>query len=173
MVIQMPPAIPDHWPQIIAGCFAILGVVIGQVLSMISTSRERKQKRAAIMLEKLEELMTVDRAITNWVSDFQACTTFKEVVATSPTESCHHLRSLALLYFPNLQSVIDEYTSELQLFHSFGMRCSVDTIQQNLGAQLLTFHETKYQERTQAMKMKHGKLGDAIQAEAQRHLPRN
>ncbi len=169
----MPPKPPDHWAEVIGAASVILGVLIASGMSMLSAWRERKHRRAAVMLQKLEEFTIADRAAVAWFAEFQGCEGLPQAVATPPTERCHRLESLALLYFPRLRPVVAAYSAELRSFYSFGLRCAGDGPYGAVGARMLMLEEPTYRDHDRKIQQLRKELSAAIELEARAHLQKS
>ena len=163
----MPPPAPDHWNAIVAAVAVLLGVAIAQLTQWASVRRERRHRRTAVLLEKLESLMNADREGAKWLASFQACTEFQQATATQPEEHLHKIAAFSLLYFPRLQSVVSEHHQEVRSFYSHALRTLVDGIDGNVGAHLEMMNDPEYKAKVQTMSATRKRLFSAIEREAQ------
>ena len=166
----MPQTPPDHWNALIAGVFVIIGVLLAQGIQTLSAWRERKHRRAAVLLQKLEELTIADRAVLHWMETYNSCTTLADTLDTSPAEPIHRMSSLTLLYFPRLKPIVSAYHKELLEYYGWANHCIRNELQQSVAVQLLRSHESEYQDRYQKIADLRQRLAGAIELEVHIHL---
>jgi hypothetical protein len=170
----------DYWPQIIGGATGIIGAAVGAGFATFSSWRDRKHRKVATLLQKLEDLTAALRETVEWRERFEATTAFEDSTTTHPAIVFSQLESLALLYFPRLQSPVAEYTKGLRSYSSWALRHLLDSdLQpsglppQSLVARLRVFDQRALENQYSNLLNLHEELAGAIGREASSLLGRS
>lgn len=167
----------DYWPAIIAASAALAGTMIGTASSLLLSWLDRKHRRTATLLQKLEDVTAALRQTVEWREILEGTTAFEQTTSTHPATAFFPLESLVVLYFPRLQPAVSAYTEGLRLYHSWAIRHLVDgDLQppelppQTLIARLHVFDQTAVQDQSNKLRELHHSLANAIDREARRLL---
>jgi hypothetical protein len=117
----MPPSAPDAQLSLamIAGIFALAGVAVGHLLTMLAAWRDRKRRRSDLLLSKLDELAVEDRVLQTWLAEFQTKETVLDAQALTPELPCSRMEVLASIYFERLKQPVAQYTQSLRAYYTW------------------------------------------------------
>ena len=104
---------------VIAGVFALLGVAVGHLLTMLAGWFDTKRKRNDLLLSKLDELAVEDRVLQTWLAELQTKESVLHVQALNPELPCSKIEVLASIYFPRLTQPVAKYTQSLRAYYTW------------------------------------------------------
>lgn len=173
----------DYLPSIITASAAIAGTAIGASVSILSSWLERRHRRTATLLQKLEDLTVSLRQTTEWRERFEGTTTLQDSASTQPAIALFPLEASTMLYFPGLQTAVSEYTAKLRSYHSWALRHFVDADHQpptevllsplSMAARLCVIDQAGFQAQCNELALLHKAIADAIASEARGLLRRS
>jgi len=114
---------PDaEWSlAVIGGVFALLGVAVGHLLTMLAAWIDRKRRRNELLLSKLDDLTSEHRAIADWLSNIRHTRTLLDLHKCHPEARLSRIEALALLYFESLQQPVGQYTAALRSYYTWAI----------------------------------------------------
>jgi len=127
---------PDNLKiAIIAGGFALLGVVVSQVISIGLSVFDKRHKKNVLLRQKYEEMMFEFHASLRYVQEVQMCRTLDQLFEISSSPQAGKAYGLALLYFPELVDPLDRYSNSQIVFYDALVTVFNPKIPANAGAQ--------------------------------------
>jgi hypothetical protein len=111
----------DQWLSVSSGVFALLGVAIGNAMTMIAAAFANKRRKNEMLLAKLDEMTTAYEQVRNWVLDISQETSLAAVQA-KPLTGCARFQALTILYFPDLEPKAAKVVESLQGFYVWAVR---------------------------------------------------
>ncbi len=107
---------------LIAGGFAIGGLVVGHLLTRIDKWLDRKRARAEMLLSKLDDWTIAFDDARSWLATLDQSRTLADVQAR-PFLECARLQALTTLYFHDLERPVAEYMSSLRAYYIWIVQC--------------------------------------------------
>lgn len=92
-----------------AGLFALLGVIVSQVFSILHKSAERKHERQILLQRKFEDMSMHFAASVNWLAALHNAQTWQELVSHSQSKDARMALTLCQIYFPELIGPVNRY----------------------------------------------------------------
>jgi len=160
---------------VIAGVFALLGVAVGHLLTMLSGWLDRKRQRKQLLLAKLDDLAAEDQTILRWLSQIREAASLLEMQRLHPSLPCQKIDALAVLYFPALTQAVSRYTVALRAYYTWAVaqvpKFSTDGSFQHPLLWCLHLSDKDAAERCSVeIEDRHRELAAAVAAEASRLL---
>jgi hypothetical protein len=114
----------QYLDSLIAGGIAIAGIVVGHVLTMLTTWHDRKHKRTALLLSKLDDWTVALDDARGWLIAQEQSKTLADIQA-KPFLGCDRLQALTILYFPDLEPFVANYMKSLKEYYLWIIECMV------------------------------------------------
>ncbi|MGD0654557.1 MAG: hypothetical protein ABSA16_09455 [Thermoguttaceae bacterium] len=158
------------WSVVVGGILTIIGVIVGQSFSFISSRIKHKHRRASFLLQKLEDLTAAILDIFHWESTFRECSSIEQLASNNPASYSRRVVAIAQLYFPHLRDPAAKYSNAFIEYYKFGLDCARDDIVGNVGAQMVLKNPEAFQNHAEARKSILHQLDSAIEREAQIYI---
>jgi hypothetical protein len=112
----------QYMTALIAGGFAIGGLVVGHLLTMFDTWLDRKHRRTEMLLSKLDDWTVAFGDARAWLMTLDQSKTLADVQA-KPFHECARLQALTLLYFHDLELFVADYIDSVREYYLWIVKC--------------------------------------------------
>jgi len=109
----------DILPVVVGGGLALVGAMLGTILTFVNSHLERRQRRGEVLRQKYEELADLVDETIGWFPTLDLCDTMQSLVTAHPPKAVRSLASLAMVYFPELVKPAKDYSNAVVTYYQW------------------------------------------------------